>query len=80
MEWHTLSAEKSASQLKSNLTDGLSEQAAKNLLLTTDKSLVDIASECGFSSQSYFNYAFKKAEKITPNQYRFSKNNSYFSV
>ncbi|MEE1012190.1 MAG: calcium-translocating P-type ATPase, PMCA-type [Acutalibacteraceae bacterium] len=33
MEWHTLSAEKSASQLKSNLTDGLSEQAAKNLLL-----------------------------------------------
>lgn len=55
-------------------------RAAKNLLLTTDKSLVDIASECGFSSQSYFNYAFKKAEKITPNQYRFSKNNSYFSV
>lgn len=55
-------------------------RAAKNLLLTTDKALVDIASECGFSSQSYFNYAFKKAENTTPNQYRFSKNSSYFSV
>ncbi len=55
-------------------------RAAKNLLLTTDKPLVDIASECGFSSQSYFNYAFKKAENITPNQYRFSKNSSYFSA
>ena len=55
-------------------------RAAKNLLLTTDKSLVDIASECGFSSQSYFNYAFKKAENTTPNQYRFSKNSDYFSI
>ena len=55
-------------------------RAAKNLLLTTDKSLVDIASECGFSSQSYFNYAFKKAENTTPNQYRFSKNSGYFSI
>lgn len=55
-------------------------RAAKSLLLTTDKSLVDIASECGFSSQSYFNYAFKKAENTTPNQYRFSKNSSYFSI
>ncbi len=54
-------------------------RAAKNLLLTTDKPLVDIASECGFSSQSYFNYAFRKAENTTPNQYRFSKNSGYFS-
>lgn len=33
MDWHSISAEKSASQLKSSLTDGLSEQTAKNLLL-----------------------------------------------
>ncbi len=54
-------------------------RAAKKMLLTTDKNLVDVASECGFSSQSYFNYAFKKAEGITPNQYRYSKNSNYFT-
>lgn len=33
MDWHSLSVEKSAAQLKSNLADGLSEQTAKNLLI-----------------------------------------------
>lgn len=32
MDWHSISAEKSASELRSSLTDGLTEQAAKNLL------------------------------------------------
>ena len=54
-------------------------RAAKKMLLTTDKNLVDVASECGFSSQSYFNYTFKKSEGITPNQYRYSKNSDYFT-
>ncbi len=33
---------------------------AIDLLLTTDHSLTRIAYECGFSSQSYFSYAFKR--------------------
>ena len=32
---------------------------AANLLVTTDFTLTEIAYECGFSSQSYFSYAFK---------------------
>ncbi|MBR5528262.1 MAG: helix-turn-helix transcriptional regulator [Clostridia bacterium] len=50
---------------------------AKNLLLTTDIPLVEIASECGFSSQSYFNYAFKRATGTTPKEYRSCKNSEY---
>lgn len=40
-----------------------------NLLVTTDLSLAQIAYECGFSSQSYFSYAFKKAMNMTPRGY-----------
>ncbi|MBR5527924.1 MAG: helix-turn-helix transcriptional regulator [Clostridia bacterium] len=39
------------------------------LLLTTDYSLTQIAFECGFSSQSYFNYVFKKRMNKTPREY-----------
>lgn len=42
----------------------------KKLLSNTSKSLVDIAFECGFNSQSYFCSTFKKFERITPLQYR----------
>ncbi len=43
---------------------------AKRLLLTTDKSLAEIAYEAGFSSQSYFGAVFRKEEGVTPLQYR----------
>ena len=43
---------------------------AKRLLLTTDKSLAEIAYEAGFSSQSYFGAVFRKEEEVTPLQYR----------
>ncbi len=33
MDWHSISAEKTASELKSSLTDGLTEQAAKGLII-----------------------------------------------
>lgn len=52
-------------------------RAAKSLLLTTDMPLVDVATECGFSSQSYFNYTFKRAEGCTPKSYRNAKNSEY---
>lgn len=53
---------------------------AKEQLLTTDFPISFIAAECGFSSQSYFNYAFRRAEGITPKEYRSIKNNEYHSA
>ncbi len=42
---------------------------AKKLLITTDKSFSEISVECGFSSQSYFNYVFKHEYGISPRMY-----------
>ena len=42
---------------------------AVNLLVETDLTLSEIAYECGFSSQSYFSYAFKKKMNLTPREY-----------
>ena len=42
---------------------------AVSLLMGTTLTLSEIAYECGFSSQSYFSYAFKKRMKKTPRQY-----------
>jgi len=44
--------------------------AAKKLLTTTDYSISDISSRCGFSSVSYFCQIFKSDTKITAMQYR----------
>ena len=44
--------------------------AAKELLTGSDMSLVNVAAECGFSSQSYFNAVFKKYSGTTPLKYR----------
>ena len=40
-----------------------------NLMLSTNMTLTEIAYECGFSSQSYFSYAFKRKMKATPREY-----------
>lgn len=50
---------------------------AANMLLTTDYSLTRIAYECGFSSQSYFSFAFKRKMKATPRQYAINIFNKY---
>lgn len=42
---------------------------AANMLVTTDSKLTEIAYECGFSSQSYFSYAFKRKMHLTPREY-----------
>lgn len=42
---------------------------AVNLLITTDCCLTEIAFACGFSSQSYFSYVFKRRMKQTPREY-----------
>lgn len=44
---------------------------ACKLLSETSMSISDIADECGFKSQSYMNYAFKKEFHCTPLTYRF---------
>ena len=54
------------------LRDYVEEQRIKksiNMLLTTNFSLTQIAYECGFSSQSYFSYVFKRRMKVTPREY-----------
>ena len=43
---------------------------ACQLLVHTDKSLVQIALECGFVDQSYFSRVFRKAKNCTPGEYR----------
>lgn len=42
---------------------------AANMLIATDYTLAEIAYECGFSSQSYFSYAFKRKMSKTPRKY-----------
>lgn len=45
-------------------------RAAKRGLIAGDTSLEELASSCGFSSQSYFCYRFKQIVGLTPLQYR----------
>ena len=40
-----------------------------NMLISSNKTLTEIAYSCGFSSQSYFSYAFKRKMKMTPREY-----------
>lgn len=42
---------------------------AANMLVTTNYTLAQISYECGFSSQSYFSYAFKRKMDKTPRKY-----------
>jgi AraC-like DNA-binding protein len=40
-----------------------------DLLISSEMNLTQIAYECGFSSQSYFSYAFKRRMKCSPREY-----------
>jgi transcriptional regulator GlxA family with amidase domain len=65
------------------LRDYVEQQRIKkaiNLLLTTNLNLTGIAFECGFSSQSYFSYVFKRRMKCTPREYVIKINNKYESI
>jgi AraC-like DNA-binding protein len=43
---------------------------AKDLMLTTDSSLVEISLKCGFSDQSHFTRVFAEATGETPGRWR----------
>ena len=43
---------------------------AKLLLVQTEKTISEIAYECGFASQSHFSLRFKQAAYCTPGEYR----------
>lgn len=45
-------------------------QKAAELLKGTDRTITDIAFDCGFSDSNYFTRCFKKTMKMTPKQYR----------
>lgn len=54
------------------LREFVEEQRVKNaarLLVETNLTLSEIAYECGFSSQPYFSYVFKKRMSMTPREY-----------
>lgn len=62
------------------LHDFVEEQRIKeaiNLLATTDMTLAEIALQCGFSSQSYFSYVFKRRMQTTPRKYLQTLNDMY---
>lgn len=46
---------------------------AKELLSTTNKSIDEISSQCGYSSPNYFSLIFKKNVGISPREYRKTK-------
>ena len=54
----------------SSYISGIRIERAKNLLKGNQMNLVDIAFQCGFNSQSYFCYTFKKLEGVSPMEYQ----------
>ncbi|WP_428666504.1 response regulator transcription factor [Runella sp.] len=62
-----------------NFSDLLKEfrlNKAVGLLIKTDKSIEDIAFQCGFNSLSYFSRSFKNLYKLPPIKYRMSNLNA----
>ena len=45
-------------------------KASKIIISETKTPIIDVAFRCGFSSTQYFNFAFKKHFKLSPNQFR----------
>lgn len=52
---------------------GVRIKEASNMLLTTTKSITDIATSCGFNDSNYFGDAFRKVKGMSPNKYRKNK-------
>ena len=46
---------------------------ARQMLISSDDKLIDIANSCGFNNQSYFTRAFVKRYQTTPLEYRMQR-------
>ena len=55
-------------------------EKAKNLLMSSEKPITEIASECGFANVKMLSRAFRSIEGCSPSQYRYSniRNNTAF--
>lgn len=49
---------------------GVRIKEASNMLLTTDKSITEIAISCGFNDSNYFGDAFRRIKGVSPHKYR----------
>lgn len=52
-------------------------QRAKQLLLTTDLNVTEIAEKVGYATPKYFNKVFKEQEKVTPSGFRKKSENAF---
>lgn len=59
-----------ASQRPGTFVQDLRLERAKKLLLAGDKSMTEVALDCGFESPSYLSACFQKQYKMTPKEYR----------
>ncbi|RGH39107.1 AraC family transcriptional regulator [Firmicutes bacterium AM41-5BH] len=60
-----------------NYLSKIRREHARQLLLLTDYSLLDISIACGFSDPKYFNKAFKAQYGCSPKEYRRSFQNAH---
>ena len=54
-------------------------EEAKRMLMDTQYTMSEIAAQCGFCSQSYFNYAFRRQQGTTPRAWRRQMLGRYFA-
>lgn len=54
--------------------------AAKNLLVTTQLSLSEIAEHCGFKNQQYLASVFKTKTGVSPTQFKRDHQSAYFTI
>ena len=59
---------------------GVKMTRAKRLLINSEKSMTEIAMECGFCDSSYFSKVFLKTEGVSPTNYRKLLKNNAVSV
>ena len=53
-----------------NLLTSVRMNKAKNLIVMTNKKIMEISEEVGYGDQHYFSYCFKKFFKVSPNKMR----------
>ena len=68
VHFHNCFKRSTGKTLRAYIEDRRIRRAAA-LLVSTDHTLAEIAQDCGFSSQSYFSFVFKRSMGETPREY-----------